>query len=335
MRLALALLLAAAAALLAAPTASAQVQVPSPVPPPPEPTVAPGVTVAGVDASGQTRDELRETLRGPVTDRVREPIVLRGAEREGKLLPGKIKLRVVFTPTLDRTMAAAAGTEVTPIVTFRSPGIRAFLKRFAPRVAVAPVNAQVRIRLTRIGSTRAKKGRRLDFKPVTRRIKEALRAPLRSRVVHAAFAKVRPAVGERELKDLYPSIITIDQSTFTLRLFRRLRYNRSYSVAVGQPAYPTPNGLFAIQSKQVNPTWTAPNSPWAGESAGQSYDSSDPNNPLKARWMGVSGSVGIHGTGEDYSIGTRASHGCIRMHVSDVIDLFDRVQIGTPVLIAP
>jgi lipoprotein-anchoring transpeptidase ErfK/SrfK len=106
-------------------------------------------------------------------------------------------------------------------------------------------------------------------------------------------------------------------------------------VAVGQPAYPTPNGLFAIQSKQVNPTWTAPNSPWAGEAAGQSYDSSDPNNPLKARWMGVSGSVGIHGTGEDYSIGTRASHGCIRMHVSDVIDLYDRVDIGTPVLIAP
>ena len=51
--------------------------------------------------------------------------------------------------------------------------------------------------------------------------------------------------------------------------------------------------------------------------------------------MGVSGSVGIHGTGEPWSIGTRASHGCIRMTVPDVIDLFDRVSVGTPVLIAP
>ncbi len=51
--------------------------------------------------------------------------------------------------------------------------------------------------------------------------------------------------------------------------------------------------------------------------------------------MGVSGSVGIHGTGQDYSIGTRASHGCIRMHVPDVKLLFKRVPIGTPVLIAP
>jgi lipoprotein-anchoring transpeptidase ErfK/SrfK len=49
--------------------------------------------------------------------------------------------------------------------------------------------------------------------------------------------------------------------------------------------------------------------------------------------MGIANGVGIHGTGEDYSIGTAASHGCIRMHVPDVIDLFKRVPVGTPVLI--
>jgi lipoprotein-anchoring transpeptidase ErfK/SrfK len=99
------------------------------------------------------------------------------------------------------------------------------------------------------------------------------------------------------------------------------------------PAYPTPTGLFSIQSKQVNPSWTAPNSPWAGEMAGQQVAGGAWNNPLKARWMGVSGSVGIHGTGMPWSIGTRASHGCIRMTVPDVIDLFRRVPLGTPVLI--
>ena len=50
--------------------------------------------------------------------------------------------------------------------------------------------------------------------------------------------------------------------------------------------------------------------------------------------MGVNGAVGIHGTGQPWSIGTRASHGCIRMTVPDVIDLFGRVDVGTPVLIA-
>jgi lipoprotein-anchoring transpeptidase ErfK/SrfK len=56
-------------------------------------------------------------------------------------------------------------------------------------------------------------------------------------------------------------------------------------------------------------------------------------NPLKARWMGIVNGVGIHGTGEPSSIGTRASHGCIRMTVPDVVDLYPRVPVGTPVLI--
>ena len=57
------------------------------------------------------------------------------------------------------------------------------------------------------------------------------------------------------------------------------------------------------------------------------------DNPLKARWMGIVGGVGIHGTGAPGSIGSRASHGCIRMTVPDVIDLYPRVPVGTPVLI--
>jgi lipoprotein-anchoring transpeptidase ErfK/SrfK len=56
-------------------------------------------------------------------------------------------------------------------------------------------------------------------------------------------------------------------------------------------------------------------------------------NPLKARWLGIVDGVGIHGTGAEYSIGSRASHGCIRMRVADVIALYPRVPIGTPVYI--
>ena len=142
-----------------------------------------------------------------------------------------------------------------------------------------------------------------------------------------------PKVRTKELRRTYRTVITIDRSSFRLRLFKRLRFAKGYGVAVGLPEYPTPTGLFAIQSKQVNPTWTAPNSPWAGEMAGQQVAGGAPDNPLKARWMGVNGAVGIHGTGQPWSIGTRASHGCIRMTVRDVIDLFGRVSIGTPVLI--
>ena len=128
-------------------------------------------------------------------------------------------------------------------------------------------------------------------------------------------------------------MITIEQKTFKLRLFKHLKVVKTYKVAVGQPQYPTPRGRFSITSKQVNPVWSVPNSAWAGELAGTTVTGGTAANPLKARWMGLAGGVGIHGTGEDGSIGTRASHGCIRMHVSDVIALYKRVPIGTPVLI--
>jgi lipoprotein-anchoring transpeptidase ErfK/SrfK len=49
--------------------------------------------------------------------------------------------------------------------------------------------------------------------------------------------------------------------------------------------------------------------------------------------MGLADGVGIHGTSEDWSIGSDASHGCIRMHVWDVKELYARVSVGTPVLI--
>jgi lipoprotein-anchoring transpeptidase ErfK/SrfK len=49
--------------------------------------------------------------------------------------------------------------------------------------------------------------------------------------------------------------------------------------------------------------------------------------------MGVTDGVGIHGTGEPWTVGSRASHGCIRMRVPDVIALYPRVPVGTPVLL--
>ena len=50
--------------------------------------------------------------------------------------------------------------------------------------------------------------------------------------------------------------------------------------------------------------------------------------------MGIFAGAGIHGTDEIYSLGSAASHGCIRMAIPDVIELYDQVAVGTPVYIA-
>ena len=131
----------------------------------------------------------------------------------------------------------------------------------------------------------------------------------------------------------YPTYLTVSQSEFTVRLWKNLKLVKSYPIAVGQPAYPTPYGLFSVESKQVDPVWSVPNSPWAGELAGTTIAGGTAENPLVARWIGVTDGVGFHGTAEDWSVGTAASHGCMRMHVSDIEDLYDRVEVGTPVYI--
>jgi lipoprotein-anchoring transpeptidase ErfK/SrfK len=77
-----------------------------------------------------------------------------------------------------------------------------------------------------------------------------------------------------------------------------------------------------------------PNSAWAGDLAGTVIPGGTPENPLKARWMGIFDGAGIHGTDAVGSIGTAASHGCIRMRIPDVEELYDQVPVGAPVYIA-
>ena len=94
----------------------------------------------------------------------------------------------------------------------------------------------------------------------------------------------------------------------------------------------TPAGLYQIQNKVIDPSWDVPDSAWAGPLAGQVIPPG-PEDPLKARWMGLWNGAGIHGTDEVDSIGHAFSHGCVRMLIPDAIDLYNRVQVGTPVYI--
>jgi len=104
---------------------------------------------------------------------------------------------------------------------------------------------------------------------------------------------------------------------------------KSYDVACGSYGYPTPPGSYYIKDKQMHPTWYPPPSPWA---AGAKPIPPGWGNPLGTRWMGLNDhDIGIHGTYDGGSIGYAASHGCIRIYYTEAEELFDLVQVGTPV----
>jgi lipoprotein-anchoring transpeptidase ErfK/SrfK len=141
-------------------------------------------------------------------------------------------------------------------------------------------------------------------------------------------------VTTRELQKRFRFFIAVSRSRKELRYFVKEKLVKTYRVAIGRIGFETPAGLYEIRSKAVNPAWYVPKKAWAGDLAGKIIPPGDPENPLKARWMGFWDGAGIHGTAESSSIGSAASHGCIRMAVPDVIDLYDRVPLHTPVYIS-
>ena len=145
---------------------------------------------------------------------------------------------------------------------------------------------------------------------------------------------VQPKVTRDELAKKYPTLLVVNRGAFQLSLYKNLKLQRTYPIAVGQVGLETPAGLYNIQNKAVNAAWSVPNSDWAGSLAGTVVPGGAPNNPLKARWMGIFDGAGIHGTDDVGSLGTAASHGCVRMAVPDVIELYDQVEVQTPVYIS-
>ena len=127
--------------------------------------------------------------------------------------------------------------------------------------------------------------------------------------------------------------LVVSLSQRKVRLIRHGRVIRTYPIAIGQPAYPTPTGEYEINDKQKDPVWYPPDSPWAAE---LSSIPAGPGNPLGTRWIGTSApAIGLHGTYADYSVGQAASHGCMRMHIKDVEALYDLVTIGMKISIRP
>jgi lipoprotein-anchoring transpeptidase ErfK/SrfK len=120
--------------------------------------------------------------------------------------------------------------------------------------------------------------------------------------------------------------ITIDLSERKLRVYRRGSLVGTYPVAVGRPGLSTPTGSFFVNQKLRPPS---PGGPYGVLALGISAFQ-----PKLSYWA-QGGPVAIHGTNEDYLIGKAISHGCVRMHDKDVLEVSRYVPAGSPVVITP
>jgi hypothetical protein len=303
--------------------------------PPAEPTVKPGVKLGDVDLSGQTGKQATRTIAAALRGHKPSdaPIVVTIAERPHRLAMDAIDYRYDASDTAAAALKAKAGTRIAPVILWRQSAVNRWIASLS-KMGRAARDATARIGISKQRYTGSKRGWKVDRAKLEKLVLGALRDPGAERAtLTLKVTRTRPAVTVESLKRRYATLVTVDRQTFRLRLFKRLKWVKTYKIAVGAAGHGTPAGTYSVTSKQVNPAWHVPNSAWAGSLAGQVIPGGAPNNPLKARWLGLRDGIGIHGTAETWSLGSRASHGCIRMHPSDVIDLYPRVPMGTTVKI--
>ena len=303
----------------------------APVAPPlPAGQIAPGVSIAGIQVGGQFASDARQNLIDNHVAPRRAPLLVTFRGRNLKVEPVKagyvadvayaVKVAMLYGR---RLQVPAEGVDVPLRQKVNTKKLCAILTLRARANDLPAVDAAVSLKGVTPVFRKPRIGVTIDVAKATDQIAEAI--VVRDRTAYALPSKrvipARRSVG---------AVVVIDRNRFRLTWYKGKK-RLSFPIAVGQPAYPTPTGDFSVIQKQMNPTWFPPSSPWA---AGLGPVPPGVNNPLGTRWIGTSApAIGMHGTPLSSSIGTRASHGCIRMYISDVERLYELVEIGTPVFI--
>ena len=302
-----------------------------------DPVLPPGARAAGIELGGQTVSQAAASLDAAFAAVLAQPIEFRVAGHRKRLDPASIgfgfdALRSAKR-AYDAAIAAGGPADVPLHVTYDGEKLAAFTVALDRASDIRPRSAKLKMTIRRMKVRRARMGWSIDEKALALSLDPLLADPWALRVVRVERERVHPKRNVIDLRREHRAVLTIDRASFKLRYFKNLKFKRSYGIAVGAPGFETPTGRFSIHNKAVDPAWSAPDEPWAGAYRNEVVEGGAADNPLKARWMGIVGGVGIHGTAAEDSIGTAASHGCIRMRVADVIDLYPRVPVGTAVLI--
>jgi lipoprotein-anchoring transpeptidase ErfK/SrfK len=313
--------------------------------------IADGVRIDGVSVGGmgqaaaraKVQRELAARLNGTVTVhsgshtwtlRAREAAIAVGvnqmvaeavsASREGSIVTRAA--RELFGGTVNRDIPLA--------VSYSHGAVRGLAYRVRAAVNRPPRDATVSASASGLTVVPDRPGIRVDTVALEHRLTQALTGAGTSNAVAVPIRAIRPAITTAKVAARYPAYIVINRGQFRLSFYEHLRLSKTYEIAVGMQGLETPAGLYHVQWEQVDPPWYVPNKAWAGALAGTVVPPG-PSDPLKARFMSFDGGAGIHGIdpSEYGSIGHYASHGCVRMRIPDVIALYSRTPVGTPVYI--
>jgi lipoprotein-anchoring transpeptidase ErfK/SrfK len=312
--------------------------------------IAKGVRIAGVDVGGLHPAQALARLRHRFLRPLARPVVASFHGQRFVLTARAARIGADLAGTVDEAVARSregsilarvtrslsGGTvhaDLQPRIVYSHAAVVKLARRVGARLDRPAQDARVSFSGSSLGTVPSHTGMRVGEKRLVARVESVLRRRHGSRRVAVPADLVRPKVSTSQVAARYSTVVTIDRANFRLHLFKQLREVKSYPIAVGRQGLETPAGLYPVVDKQVNPSWHVPKSSWAGSLAGQVIPPG-PRDPIKARWIGITGGAGIHGTEEAASLGSAASHGCIRMAIPDVIELYPQVPYGSLIYVA-
>jgi L,D-transpeptidase catalytic domain/Putative peptidoglycan binding domain len=313
--------------------------------------LAEGIVVADVDVGGMRVADARAALEERVAAALAQPITVRYRHGQFFFSPTDAQVSTNLDALLTEALAASRdgnfltrafrdvtggelSTSLTLDVSYTSGAVRRFVRSVERQVNREPERAKSAASFAGVDIAPSSDGIAGKDDRLATLLGSALVDPDADRSLRLPTRVLRPKVTTSELEKKFEYFLAVSRDQRKLRFFVDRKLERTYDVAIGAIGFATPEGLYKIETKAVNPAWYVPNKPWAGDLAGKVIPSGDPDNPIKARWMGFWDGAGIHGTADASSIGTAASHGCIRMTVRDVVQLYDRVPLHTPLYIS-
>jgi lipoprotein-anchoring transpeptidase ErfK/SrfK len=313
--------------------------------------IASGVTIGGVPVGGLSQAAARAKVQRELIGPLNQPVAVRFGHRRWTLDPRQAGVTVdanalvaqaiavsrkgsIFTRTFRDLFGGTVDRDVKPHVGYSLAAVRSLTAKVRAGVNRAPRDATVTPSASGLSPVASQTGLTVESSQLGGRVEHALTATGAARAVSVPTRVVQPGVTTSKLASTYPAYIVVSRGEFKLRFYEHLKLAKTYEIAVGMEGLETPAGLHHIEWEQVDPPWYVPKKAWAGSLAGTVVPPG-PADPLKARFMSFEGGAGIHGIdpSEYSSIGHDASHGCIRMRIPDVIALYAKSPVGTPVYI--
>jgi lipoprotein-anchoring transpeptidase ErfK/SrfK len=305
--------------------------------------ILPGSTIAGVDVGGMSREQAIDAVKDAIAPQLHRKINVSWKAHEWTVTPQRIGARSNAERVVGAALRASGKISFMDkvkqrvfgddfdfsrdvAITYPKQGVRGYVEGLAGALNKKPIDAAIDYSTGWVKTTPGHPGRRVEVKASRHALRKALRTG--GSDAELTVKTLKPKVSE----DSFDQILLVRIGENKLYLYEDGKITHSWTVAPGQAAYPTPQGIFEITEKRYMPTWINP----APTTWGASLPAEIPpgiGNPLGLRALNWSASgIRFHGTTATYSLGFNASHGCVRMSNDDVIELYDLVDVGTPIV---